>query len=195
MHRVLLIGDSIRLHYQPVVRQELRSEAEVIGPAENCETSRKVRARLATWLNSYKPELIHLNCGLHDLRMNAGSREVQVPLADYIENVDGIIRLAQRRASVVIWATTTPVDEPLHCANKVSRRSEADVRGYNQAAVEVASKAGAKINDLHRVVEKYGAKALWQPDGVHLKESGYALLGHAVAQNIRVNLPKGDRAT
>ncbi len=57
MHRVLLIGDSVRLHYQPVVREELESEAEVIGPAENCETSRKVRARFAVWLESYKPEL------------------------------------------------------------------------------------------------------------------------------------------
>ena len=107
MHSVLLIGDSIRLHYQPVVREELQSEAEVIGPAENCETSRKVRARFAVWLESYKPDVIHLNCGLHDIRINRGSYEVQVPLAEYIENVDAIIRLAQRRAPVVIWATTT----------------------------------------------------------------------------------------
>ena len=66
---------------------------------------------------------------------------------------------------------------------------------YNEAAVAVALKAGAKINDLHQVVEAHGAKLLWRPDGVHFKEIGYALLGHAVAQNIRVNLPKGDRAT
>ncbi len=55
--------------------------------------------------------MIHLNCGLHDIRINRGSYEVQVPLAEYIENVNAIIRLARRRAPVVIWATTTPVDE------------------------------------------------------------------------------------
>lgn len=190
MHRVLLIGDSIRLHYQPVVREELQSEAEVTRPAENCETSRKVRARFAVWLEPYKPDVIHLNCGLHDIRVNRGSCEVQVPLAEYIENVDAIIRLAQRRAPVVIWATTTPVDEKLHRANKVSRRSEADVHGYNQAAVEVASNAGAKINDLHQVVETDGTKLLWQPDGVHFNERGYTLLGNAVAQEIRRYLPR-----
>lgn len=190
MHRVLLIGDSIRLHYQPLVQEELQSEAEVIGPAENCETSRKVRARLPVWLGSYKPELIHLNCGLHDLRIDPCSHEVQVPLPEYINNVAAIIRLEQRNAPAVIWATTTPVDEALHRANKASRRNEEDVAAYNQAAVAVAVEAGAKINDLHQVVETHDPTLLWQPDGVHFSGRGYRLLGNAVAQEIRRYLPR-----
>ncbi len=53
----------------------------------------------------------------------------------------------------------------------------------------MAVNAGAKINDLHQVVETHGPKLLWLPDGVHFNERGYRLLGNAVAQEIRRYLP------
>lgn len=190
MQRVLLIGDSIRLHYEPVVRQKLADEAEVFGPDENCETSRNVRARLSSWLKCYRPDVIHLNCGLHDVRVDPGSASVQVPPTEYAENVTAIVQSAQRGGRVVIWATTTPVDEALHCANKMSRRRKTDVSAYNASAVAAALKAGAKINDLHQVVETHGAQSLWQADGVHFNERGYRLLGGAVAREIRRYLPR-----
>ena len=41
MKSVILIGDSIRLGYQGVVRQELAGTAQVWGPAENGRDSRE----------------------------------------------------------------------------------------------------------------------------------------------------------
>jgi len=65
---VLLLGDSIRMHYQPVVRQELGPDFEVRGPAENCATSRNLLANLERWALAAPASIIHVNAGLHDLR-------------------------------------------------------------------------------------------------------------------------------
>ena len=39
MQRVLLLGDSIRMSYQPLVSELLAGRAEVVGPADNCQYS------------------------------------------------------------------------------------------------------------------------------------------------------------
>ncbi len=35
--KVLLLGDSIRMSYQPLVAEILTGRAEVVGPADNCQ--------------------------------------------------------------------------------------------------------------------------------------------------------------
>ena len=35
--KVLLLGDSIRMSYQPLVGQLLVGRASVVGPADNCQ--------------------------------------------------------------------------------------------------------------------------------------------------------------
>ena len=37
--KVLLLGDSIRMSYQPLVAQLLEGRATVVGPADNCQYS------------------------------------------------------------------------------------------------------------------------------------------------------------
>jgi isoamyl acetate esterase len=190
MFRVLLIGDSIRMHYQPYVGSELRSEAEIDGPSENCESSRKTRARLAEWLESHPADLIHINCGLHDIRVDHGATGPQVPLNEYVANVEAILRHAQGHADRVIWATSTPINEALHQRIKESRRSEADLFRYNEAGKDVARANGVEINDLWKVIVSHGAGDLWEQDGVHFNDHGYMLLGRRVADKLRCCFPR-----
>src|SRR5271167_2117354 len=66
--RVVLVGDSIRLGYAPRVAQRLSGKAVVISPAENGGDSANVLAHLDEWVLRQKPNVVHLNCGLHDLK-------------------------------------------------------------------------------------------------------------------------------
>jgi lysophospholipase L1-like esterase len=189
MIRVVLIGDSIRQGYQDVVARELAAAADVWGPRENGGTSANVLAHLDNWLIARKPEIVHLNCGLHDLRAERVSKEKAVPLNQYIENIDRIFRrILQETDAALVWASTTPVNEEWHTREKPFDRYEADVEAYNRAAREAAVRMSVPVNDLFEVVMRAGRDRLLSRDGVHFTEEGSALLGKAVAAAIRAHL-------
>jgi len=189
MRRVVLIGDSIRIGYQAAVECELTGRAEVWAPGENGGTSENVLAHLDEWVIARRPDIVHLNCGLHDLRIERGRNERAVPLPQYRVNLNTIFRRIRDESNpVIIWATTTPVNERWHRERKDFDRRESDVDAYNQAAGEVANRMDIPINDLYAVVMEHGRDAILSPDGVHYSEAGYDLLGRAVAEAIRAQL-------
>ncbi len=183
MKRVILIGDSIRMGYQPVVRTELEGLAEVWGPDENGGTSDNVLAHLEEWAVSREADLVHVNCGLHDIKRLRDADDFLVPLDRYRSNVAEILRtLAERTSSRVIWATTTPVNERWHAERKGFDRHESDVADYNRAAVDVARELDVEVDDLWGVVTRSGRDGLLAEDGVHFTQAGYGLLGKEVAR-------------
>jgi lysophospholipase L1-like esterase len=191
MIRVVLIGDSIRQGYQDVVAQELAAEAHVWAPQENGGTSANVLAHLHDWVIARKPEIVHLNCGLHDLRTDRVSKEKAVPLDQYVENIERILRrILQETEATLVWASTTPVNEQWHTREKPFDRYEADVEAYNRAAREVAERMSVPVNDLFEAVMRAGRDRLLSPDGVHFTKEGSALLGRAVASAIRERFPR-----
>ena len=179
---VVLIGDSIRMGYQDHVISQLAGRAEIWVPKENGGDSRNVLAHLDQWVFSRQPDLVHVNCGLHDLKRAFGA-ESEVLLAEYERNVRQILQRLQRELDgAVVWATTTPVDENWHHQNKGFDRLEADVEAYNAAARAVAENLGVPIDDLFAVVEREGKARLLTQDGVHFTEEGSQLLGRVVAE-------------
>ena len=181
MERVILIGDSIRMHYEPIVKRELAGLAEVWGPETNGKTSRKVLKNLDKWAG-VAAAVVHVNCGLHDLAKDLQTGAPQVTLKEYEVNVRKILRrLLKGRHGQVIWATTTPVNEQWHHANKGFDRFESDVVDYNAAAKRVADDLGVTVNDLNVVITKAGADECLKADGVHYTEAGCELLGKTVA--------------
>ena len=189
MRRVVLIGDSIRIGYQAAVERELTGLAEVWGPGENGGTSENVLAHLDEWVIARRPDIVHLNCGLHDLRIERGRNERAVPLPQYRANLDTIFgRIRNETDAAIIWATTTPVNERWHREKKDFDRRESDVAAYNQAAGEGANRMDTPIDDLYAVVMEHGRDTILSPDGVHYGEAGYKLLGRAVAEAIRAQL-------
>ena len=179
---IVLIGDSIRMGYQDHVASQLADRAEVWVPEENGGDSRNVLAHIDQWVLARQPDLVHVNCGLHDLKRAFGA-ESEVPLDEYERNVRQILHRLQRELNgAVVWATITPVDENWHHQNKGFDRLEADVEAYNAAARAVAEDLGVPIDDLFAVVEREGKARLLTQDGVHFTEEGSQLLGRAVAE-------------
>ena len=190
MTNVILIGDSIRMSYQPVVRRELAGAAEVWGPEENGGDSENVLAHLEAWVLSRGPALVHLNCGLHDLKTPFDSEQRQVPLDRYRGNLEQIFRrITEADRLQLIWATITPVNQHRHHEARDFDRFERDVTDYNAAARHVARQFNVPINDLHALVEQHGRDELLGEDGVHFTETGQQVLGQEVANFLRPRLP------
>ena len=182
--KVVLVGDSIRLGYAPFVAKLLAGKAIVVSPKPNGEDSGNVLRNLDEWVIKEKPDVVHINAGLHDLKLK--EKSYQVPLTDYERNLKTILERIQRGTkATVIFATTTPIVDTLHAQRKAGfDRLEADVQRYNIAAVSVMKHAGVSINDLHKVVEAEGKEKLMGGDGTHYTQEGYELLAAAVTDSI-----------
>ena len=189
MKKIILIGDSISMGYRGFVQCELHGLATCWGPDENGGDSRNVLAHLDDWVLSRPADIIHLNCGLHDLKREFGATQTQVPLEEYESNVRLILQKIQEKSSArLIWATTTPVNEEKHHSLKGFDRCEADVAAFNAAALGVATELGVVVNDLFAVVEQAGRDELLLEDGVHFTPDGYRVLGAAVSRSVRAAL-------
>jgi lysophospholipase L1-like esterase len=187
--RVVLIGDSIRLGYAPLVAKRLEGRAIVVSAKPNGEDSGNVLRNLEEWVINEKPDVVHLNAGLHDLKLKDAA--YQVPLAVYEKNLKTILeRIRKETHAKIIFATSTPILDNLHAQRKAGfDRVEADVRRYNIAAVAVMKQAAVPVDDLHKRVEDSGKEKLIGPDGTHYTPAGYEMLAEAVANSILPSLP------
>ncbi|WP_165773263.1 SGNH/GDSL hydrolase family protein [Zooshikella ganghwensis] len=186
--RVFLIGDSIRLNSEKYVVKNLSKDSYLSSPSENCESSIKVKENLDSWLSRENFDLIHLNCGLHDVRYNPGQKGPVCSKKRYCENLESIFgRLAQRGSSV-IWATSTPIDEIVHNAVKDSRRFLKDIIEYNMASIELAKKYNFRVNDLYNKTSTQVLSDILLPDGIHFNEVGNAKIGTWISNAINETL-------
>jgi lysophospholipase L1-like esterase len=183
----VLLGDSIRLGYQPLVTKLLAGRALVRGPALNGGDSSRMLKRLDRWATGAQPAVVHFNCGLHDLKRRRGKHQVE--LAGYEANLREIVRRLQETGERLVFATSTPVVDERHARRPVLfARVEADVRRYNEAAVGVMAEAGVAIDDLHAAVVAAGPERLLSGDGVHFTATGYELLARTVTAAVEREL-------
>ena len=185
MVKVILLGDSIRMGYQPVVARKLGKSAEVWGPQENVRDSSRLLANLEEWALERDPDVIHFNCGMHDLKFQDGA--YQVPIEEYVRNLKTIVtRLREETEARLIWASTTPVDDEVHRRRDPGySRTDADAVRYNKAALSIMQKAGVEVNDLYEVIQHAGVvECVSREDGVHVNDTGKELLADAVARAI-----------
>ena len=179
---VFIIGDSISQGYR---RQ---AEESMLGVGIATEwfsggSSAQLLAGLPEWIPGTQPDLIQFNCGLHDARYFDIARTYQQSIGNYESLLGGIVCWLQTNTDASLsWATTTPVIESRITLEY--RRSAEDVLAYNAVAKNIMQDAGISILDLHGVIESAGATQNISPDGVHMSDSGYAVLAKAVSGGI-----------
>jgi lysophospholipase L1-like esterase/dienelactone hydrolase len=183
--KVVLIGDSIRLGYAPKVAERLAGKAVVKSPEANGEDSRNLLAHLDEWVIREQPDVVHFNCGLHDIKTSKDG-QCQVAIADYEANLREIVaRIRARTSAAILFGNTTPILDDRHAARGAGfDRFEADVKRYNDRARAVMKEAGVPVLDLHWAVEQGGASVLLGSDGTHYTPGGNDRLAEAVADSI-----------
>lgn len=185
MREVLIIGDSISLGYTPTVERELASIARVRHCPGNSGDSANLLANLRAWLAEPSPDLVVLNCGLHDVRRERDTGTLQVPLDRYHSNLRAAFETIRTTGCSLVWVTTTPVIEDRHQASKPWDRWNRDIDAYNAAALELAREAGALVIDLHAAARSLEIGAAIADDGVHFTPGAYEALGQTLATQLR----------
>jgi len=184
--RVLLLGDSIRISYQPHVARLLNGRAQVVGPSDNCQYSLFTLSSLNRWIGELgEPDIVHWNNGIHDAGHNPERSPVQIPIDMYRTNLEFILKRLTELTPKVIWATITPVhpDKPFRDTEWSWRNEEIDQ--YNDAARELMESRGVPINDLNALVWD-NLSGFLSEDQIHLSEAGQKACAQAIADCISI---------
>lgn len=183
--KVLLLGDSIRMSYQPIVARELEGIAEVVGPEENCQYSLYTLSSLDRWVNALgRPDIVHWNNGIHDVGHNPNRFPVQMPIKMYRANLQLILMRLREMTPHVIWATTTPVHPNRPFLNDQWSWRNEEIDRYNATAVDLMKKYDVFINDLHAVVLGNVNEYLAE-DQFHLSVTGQQKCAEAAVKVIK----------
>lgn len=188
--KVVLIGDCIRLGYEPVVREALQGIAEVVGSEVKSCSSESILEHFEHWVLQPDPHLLHINCGLQDLRRSCPESPNKVDEGDFELNIRDILKRASDESKAsIIWATITPVNQERHRTARLNDvRLEDDVEYYNEAALGVVEEMNLPVDDLFQVVMDQGRDELLSDDGWHFNTEGNRLLGETVAECIKSRL-------
>ena len=174
MKNVLLLGDSIRLSYQPKVKELLKDKANVFGPEENGRWSGYTLNSLRFWLPFFpNPDIVHVNNGIWDTGDDyALGRPFTLP-DDYVSTLERIAIVLRKLCGEtvrVIFATPTPPTE------KNKRATDE----YNALLRQAAERQNVEVNDLHKAIAADITGNIG-PDHIHLSEKGVELAAFLVA--------------
>lgn len=174
MKKILLLGDSIRLGYQPFVKKALEGTAEVVGSEDNGRYAKHTLGCINLWLNEFgSPDIIHWNNGLWDLHHVQPSDEAVTPLEEYLQTLKRIIKILEWTGARIIFATTTPI------STVAKNKSNDEIREYNEAAIKLSKANNIEINDLNGLISKDIDRYICE-DGLHLTEEGYQKCSGAI---------------
>lgn len=183
--RIVILGDSISAGYTPLVQERMGADPVQIERTGGGDSA-QVLENLQEWVIGRHPDVVHFNCGLHDLRTAPETGAHQQELNAYEANLERIVaELKEKTNAALMWATTTPVIEKRHNGGKSFHRFEADVAAYNFRALAIMGEAEIPANDLHGCIMASGPESCIGDDGVHMTEAGNARLADAVVAHLR----------
>lgn len=192
---LFVLGDSISIHYGPFLEKDLeglflydrkRDDAGVsragVPVGANGGDSRMVLEYLKARQRdaSFRPDILLVNCGLHDIKRDLNTPTTQVPPEQYRTNLKSIYAIALEMGAKLIWVRTTPVVEAIH--NRRSRqfhRFEEDLTNYNRIADRLFEELEVPVIDLHEFTRKLGEGVFI--DHVHYDQSTRALQAAFIA--------------
>ena len=195
MKNVLLLGDSIRIHYKDRVAELLGPDVTVWTPQENCRFSQYLLWGIRDWWFHWgepKLDAAHFNAGIWDCHRATPDGELFTPIDEYVDHMKRIAKTLQYFTPNVCFATTTPgwinpgnpdLNEFDELCPPVAVWNE-DIRRYNEAATKSMLEMGVEINDLHALVSTDPARFV-SSDGVHMSPEGNEALAQQVAGKIR----------
>lgn len=185
--KIFVIGDSISVHYGPWLKKFLngkfdydhKQDAIDRRAADNLDIPQGANGGDSGMVLAYlrdrktndpiKADLLMLNCGLHDIKVDPKTGSRQIKKDQYGENLHSCLIEAAAMNLEPVWITTTPVLDAVHNTRmKGFHRFSADVAAYNEIANRVMKENDVPVIDLFSFSEQF------LPDGfcdhVHFNE-------------------------
>ena len=181
--KVVLIGDSIRMGYQPLVVTNLQGWAEVWGPSENCRHSLWALEHFNQWVAGQRPDILHFNFGIHDAELTQDGHS-QIVIEQYRLCLQRFIKRAEQLHIRLIWATTTPRYQVPEGNSPGQWLKMTRIDDYNAAALQIVRSCQIAVNDLHKAITDNDYVQCLQSDGCHMSDFGNKVLADAVVKSV-----------
>jgi lysophospholipase L1-like esterase len=198
--KLFVIGDSISMQYGPHLEKYVQGvwrydrKSDDGQAAKNLDVpvganggdSRMVLEYLRLKLKdkNFQPDVLLLNCGLHDIKRNSHTNAIQVTAEIYRRNLQTIIQLLQARGIALVWMRTTPVEDERHNSrSKEFKRYARDLDEYNRIADDLMVRHRIPVIDLYAFTKALGSEHFI--DHVHYDEAARALQASHIAGYLR----------
>lgn len=171
---VLVVGDSISNHYMEALPAALGASARCSGGSDwsaknwsegagtGCDST-QARAYITATLacgDTDPPDVLLLNCGLHDIKRSVADGRHQVEATQYRQNLEAIVEhIRSLNSTRLVWVSTTPVDAgpdgttrtapSTGYANADFDRSNEAIDEYNAIAAALMRQHGVAVLPLH----------------------------------------------
>ncbi|MFO7611378.1 MAG: SGNH/GDSL hydrolase family protein [Clostridia bacterium] len=196
--KLFVLGDSISIHYGPYLRDMIGNRLEYdrkrgIGEAlkdldkptgaNGGDSIQVLEYLLEEKERGTKYDILLLNCGLHDLRIDNATGKHQIDIRRYSENISKITGIAKKMAKRTMWVESTPIRDEIH--NRISRdmtRHYNDVVEYNRVADRIMESEGIQVLRLFEFTDSLGADAFC--DHAHFTEEVRRLQAAFIADAI-----------
>jgi lysophospholipase L1-like esterase len=210
---IFLLGDSISLQYGPYLEKYLGSRFNIqrknsdssafknldIPVGANGGDSKMVldHMRQAVKDPEFRPDVMLLNCGLHDIKRDHKTQKIAVEEGDYRKNLEAIYQLVSAKKILLIWIRTTGIVDSIHRKNGGFDRYEKDLKKYNAIADQVFSAHQVPEIDLFTITDLQGPNRF--VDHAHFKPEVRAVQAAYIAGFVRswaatsLNMTKFDR--
>lgn len=180
---LFIIGDSVSIHYGPYLKkmteykfnydrkrgieQALEDLDTPIGA--NAGDSKMVLQYLQEeYAKNTKYDILIINCGLHDVRVDRLTNKIQVELKEYEMNLSKIIEVSKSMANKTIWVGLTPVIDEIHNSRKEGfLRYNKDVVKYDTVAMKIMKALKIPCIDMYNFTQSLGEDVY--SDHVHFK--------------------------
>ena len=203
---ICVFGDSITIQYLPYLGEffpgvtiETRGgTAEALADLDNplganCGDSSMMLAFLLSEFSNPMPvpDLIAINCGLHDIKTDPLTHKKKVDADTYGKNISQIFTFLKARVDSVVWINSTPVCDQRHATlcQHFSRFGR-DVVYYNSIAESIAKKYQIPVVDLHGFTAGIGGEIYC--DHVHfvpwVRRSQARWVAEAISSFVQVKL-------
>lgn len=163
--KIYVYGDSISLYYEPYLYELVKREkgtyiriggqrAGLSNGLNSGESTRELMRYISSsHLSDEESGIVLLNCGLHDIKRNRETKEINVDEKTYEMNLEKAILRFRKEGMQVIWVSTTPVIDELHNTRITEfYRFNEDVIKYNTIACNVMNRKEVPIIDLYEYV-------------------------------------------
>ncbi|GAB4012679.1 hypothetical protein GCM10028808_29490 [Spirosoma migulaei] len=199
-----VIGDSISMRYGPFLEKYVQGVWQYDRKSDDGQAAKNLDVpvganggdsrmvleylKLKAPDKSFQPDVLLLNCGLHDIKRNPETNAIQVDSASYRKNLEAIYQLLHKRNIRLVWMRTTSVEDERHnTRSKAFKRYARDLDAYNAIADDVMRKHGVSIIDLYTFTRSLGSEHF--VDHVHYDDSAMQLQAGYIAGFLQGLLP------
>lgn len=180
---LFVLGDSITVQYSVYLKPYLaerfqfmvkQSEGDAFADLDVPQGSSGGDSRMVLdYLSTLDKEgglhadMMLLNCGLHDIKVDPQTRALQTPIEQYEQNLRAIVAIVQKANVPLVWARTTEsVDEVHNGRNNKFYRYAKDNEAYTALADAVMTQMNVPLLDLRGFTRSLGGNELYC-DHVH----------------------------